>query len=149
MVGSGLGAAGTPRETTEVSNSEYFGDPIYTYSLRQGINDGFLAPYRVVRVGLNIDLEGWRPPKGYLDKYSIRESVADGTTVPLHYQLAPNDLLVDRETLEAKFLSLAEAEGLSDVEELNAILDGAVELKEMMKMPIPWNQPPAGHVTRR
>ena len=63
-----IGLTATSKETETVSNIEYFGDPIYTYSLRQGINDGFLAPYRVVRVGLNIDLEGWRPPKGYLDK---------------------------------------------------------------------------------
>lgn len=63
-----IGLTATPKETETVSNIEYFGDPIFTYSLRQGINDGFLAPYRVVRVGLNVDLEGWRPPKGYLDK---------------------------------------------------------------------------------
>lgn len=63
-----IGLTATPKETEEISNIEYFGDPIYTYSLKQGINDGFLAPYRVVRIGLNIDLEGWRPPAGYLDK---------------------------------------------------------------------------------
>jgi type I restriction enzyme R subunit len=63
-----IGLTATPKETEAVSNIEYFGDPVYTYSLKQGINDGFLAPYRVVRVGLNIDLEGWRPPAGYLDK---------------------------------------------------------------------------------
>jgi type I restriction enzyme R subunit len=63
-----LGLTATPKETNEISNIEYFGDPIYTYSLKQGIDDGFLAPYRVVRVGLNVDLEGWRPPKGKLDK---------------------------------------------------------------------------------
>ncbi len=63
-----FGLTATPKETSEVSNIEYFGEPLYTYSLRQGINDGFLAPYRVVRVGLNIDLEGWRPPEGFLDK---------------------------------------------------------------------------------
>ena len=72
-------------------------------------------------------------PQGYLDKYSIAESVEDGTTVRLNYALAPSDLRVDRETLENKFLSLAETEGVSDIEELNAILDRAVELKEMMK----------------
>lgn len=71
--------------------------------------------------------------QGYLDKYSIAESIEDGTTVRLNYALAPSDLLVDKETLEKEFLSLAEAEGLSDQEELNAILDRAVELKEMMK----------------
>ncbi len=63
-----IGLTATPKETKETSNTEYFGDPVYTYSLKQGIEDGFLAPYRVVRIGLNIDLEGWRPPKGYLDK---------------------------------------------------------------------------------
>lgn len=63
-----LGMTATPKETNEISNIEYFGDPIYTYSLKQGIDDGFLAPYRVVRVGLNVDLEGWRPEKNKLDK---------------------------------------------------------------------------------
>ena len=65
-------------------------------------------------------------PVGYLDKYAIAESIEDGTTVPLNYALAPSDLQVDRETLEREFLSLAEAEGMSDVEELNAILNRAV-----------------------
>ena len=73
--------------------------------------------------------------EGYLDKYSIAESIADGTTVKLNYALAPSDLTVDKEVLEKRFLSLAEAEGVSDIEELNAILDRAVELKEMMKAP--------------
>lgn len=63
-----IGLTATPRETNTVSNIEYFKEPIYTYSLKQGIDDGFLAPYRVVRVGLNIDLEGWRPEDGKLDK---------------------------------------------------------------------------------
>ena len=56
-----IGLTATPKETKEVSNIEYFGDPIYTYSLRQGISDGFLAPYKVVRIGLDKDLDGWRP----------------------------------------------------------------------------------------
>ena len=63
-----IGLTATPKETNEVSNSEYFGDPLYTYSLKQGIDDGFLAPYRVVRVNLNIDAEGWRPEQGKTDK---------------------------------------------------------------------------------
>ncbi|MBW1946873.1 MAG: type I restriction endonuclease subunit R [Deltaproteobacteria bacterium] len=78
---------------------------------------------------------GKEDEKGYLDKYSIRESVQDGTTVPLHYQLAPNDLLVDRETLEKEFLDLAEAEGVSDIEELNKVLERAVTLRNMLKNP--------------
>ncbi len=73
--------------------------------------------------------------EGYLDKYSIAESIADGTTVKLNYALAPSDLTVDKDVLEKRFLSLAESEGVSDIEELNAILDRAVELKEMMKSP--------------
>lgn len=63
-----IGLTATPRETNTVSNTEYFNEPIYTYSLKQGIDDGFLAPYRVIRIGLNIDLEGWRPEDGKLDK---------------------------------------------------------------------------------
>jgi len=62
-----IGLTATPKETKEVSNIEYFGNPIYTYSLKQGIDDGFLAPYKVLRVGLNIDLEGWRPQNGKTD----------------------------------------------------------------------------------
>jgi type I restriction enzyme R subunit len=71
--------------------------------------------------------------QGYLDKYSIRESIADGTTVPLHYALAPNDLLVDQETLDREFLSLAELEGVSDPEQLNAVLERTVTLRNMLK----------------
>ena len=63
-----IGLTATPKETNEVSNIEYFGEPLYTYSLKQGIDDGFLAPYKVLRVGLNIDLEGWRPEATKLDK---------------------------------------------------------------------------------
>lgn len=63
-----IGLTATPKETSEVSSSEYFGDPLYTYSLKQGIDDGFLAPYKVIKVTLDIDAEGWRPPKGFKDK---------------------------------------------------------------------------------
>ncbi len=64
-----IGMTATPRETKEISNSDYFGKPIYTYSLRKGIDDGFLAPYKVVRIDLDKDLEGWRPDKGMEDKH--------------------------------------------------------------------------------
>tara|TARA_R110002072_G_scaffold284396_2_gene448438 strand:- start:30798 stop:33194 length:2397 start_codon:yes stop_codon:yes gene_type:complete len=64
-----IGLTATPKETKAVSNIDYFGEPIYTYSLRQGIEDGFLAPYKVVRIDLDRDLEGWRPDKGMRDKY--------------------------------------------------------------------------------
>jgi len=62
-----LGLTATPKESSEVSNTSYFGEPVYVYSLKQGIEDGFLAPYKVIRVGLDKDLEGWRPPKGKTD----------------------------------------------------------------------------------
>jgi len=62
-----IGLTATPKETDEVSNIQYFGEPVYTYSLKQGIEDGFLAPYKVIRVGLDIDLEGWRPELGKKD----------------------------------------------------------------------------------
>lgn len=62
-----IGMTATPKETKALSNIEYFGEPIYTYSLKQGIDDGFLAPYKVLRVGMNIDLEGYRPERGKTD----------------------------------------------------------------------------------
>lgn len=64
-----VGLTATPKETDEVSNIEYFGEPVYTYSLKQGIEDGFLAPYKVVRVDIDVDLQGWRPTKGQVDKH--------------------------------------------------------------------------------
>ena len=64
-----VGLTATPKETDEVSNTDYFGDPVYTYSLKEGIEDGFLAPYKVVRVDLDVDLQGWRPTKGQTDKH--------------------------------------------------------------------------------
>lgn len=63
-----IGLTATPKETKDVSNMEYFGEPVYTYSLKQGISDGFLAPYKVVRITTSVD-EGWRPTHGLLDKY--------------------------------------------------------------------------------
>jgi len=63
-----IGMTATPKETKYVSNIDYFGDPVYSYSLKQGIEDGFLAPYKVIKVHLNVDVEGYRPEKGKLDK---------------------------------------------------------------------------------
>lgn len=64
-----IGLTATPKETKDISSSTYFGEPIYTYSLKQGIDDGFLAPYKVIRIGLDKDLEGYRPTKGKIDIY--------------------------------------------------------------------------------
>ncbi len=66
-----IGLTATPKETETVSSTEYFGEPLYTYSLKEGIQDGFLAPYKVLRVGLNVDLEGWRPEFGKTDKQGL------------------------------------------------------------------------------
>ena len=76
---------------------------------------------------------GCEDDRGYLHKYSIAESIEDGTTLPLYYQLAPNEMLVPHETLDKEFLSLAEAEGVADIDELNKILERAVNLKNFLK----------------
>jgi type I restriction enzyme, R subunit len=83
--------------------------------------------------------------RGYLDKYSIAQSIEDGTTVPLNYSLSPSELLVDRETLDKEFLSLVDAQGMSDVDELNRILDKAVTLRNMLKNKVRMQQV-AAHV---
>lgn len=62
-----LGMTATPKETKYVSNIHYFGDPVYTYSLKQGILDGFLAPYKVINVHIDVDVDGYRPEQGTLD----------------------------------------------------------------------------------
>jgi type I restriction enzyme R subunit len=64
-----VGLTATPKETTDVSTTHYFGEPVYTYSLKQGIEDGYLAPYKVVRIDLDKDVAGWRPEKGKKDKH--------------------------------------------------------------------------------
>lgn len=69
-----IGLTATPKETTTVSNIDYFGEPIYSYSLKQGIQDGFLAPYKVIRIDIDRDVLGWRPESGQLDM--------DGNVVP-------------------------------------------------------------------
>ena len=76
---------------------------------------------------------GCEDDQGYLHKYSIADSIEDGTTLPLYYQIAPNEMLVPHETLDKEFLSLAEAEGVADIEELNRILERAVNLKNFLK----------------
>ncbi len=76
---------------------------------------------------------GCEDDKGYLHKYSIADSIEDGTTLPLFYNLAPNAMRVPHETLDEEFLSLAESEGVADIEELNKILERAVNLKNFLK----------------
>lgn len=78
---------------------------------------------------------GKEDEKGYLDKYSISESIEDKTTLPLKYTLAPNEVRVKSELLEKEFFSLMESEGISDIDELNKILDKAVNIKTFLKSP--------------
>lgn len=76
---------------------------------------------------------GIEDDQGYLHKYSISDSIEDGTTLPLFYGMAPNELLVPKEILEKEFLNLAEAYGVNDIEELNKILERAVNTKNFLK----------------
>ncbi len=64
-----IGLTATPKETKYISNIHYFGEPVFTYSLKQGIQDGFLAPFKVIKIDIDKDLEGWRPSPGERDKY--------------------------------------------------------------------------------
>jgi len=76
---------------------------------------------------------GCEDDQGYLHKYSIAESIEDGTTLPLYYNLAPNEMLVPHDIMEKEFLALAESEGIADIEELNKILERAVNLRNFLK----------------
>lgn len=89
-----IGLTATPKESDDVSSSGYFGPPVYTYSLRQGIDDGFLAPYKVIRVSLDKDLEGWRPDPGMVDDYGNEIEERD-------YNVTDYDrnLIIDERTL--------------------------------------------------
>jgi type I restriction enzyme, R subunit len=91
-----VGLTATPKETKDVSNTEYFGEPIYTYSLRQGIEDGYLAPYKVIRVDLDKDVFGWRPPAGMVDKHGnvIEDRVYNATDMNRSLVLEQRDALV-------------------------------------------------------
>ncbi|UGQ55342.1 DEAD/DEAH box helicase family protein (plasmid) [Rhodococcus qingshengii] len=64
-----IGLTATPKETSDTSNITYFGEPVFTYSLKQGIDDGYLAPYKVVRIDIDKDVTGWRPEAGKTDKH--------------------------------------------------------------------------------
>lgn len=96
-----IGMTATPKEDGVTSNAKYFGKPIYTYSLKQGIDDGFLAPYRVIRVNIDIDVTGYRPEKGKLDAY--------GQEIPdqiFNQKDFDRNMIIDDRTLKvAKYVS--------------------------------------------
>ncbi len=97
-----IGLTATPKETKEVSNIDYFGEPVYTYSLKQGIEDGFLAPYKVVRVDIDRDLQGWRPSKGQLDALGqeIEDRIYNQKDFDRHLVLKKRTELVARRITE-------------------------------------------------
>ncbi|MGK0489065.1 MAG: type I restriction enzyme R subunit [Candidatus Endobugula sp.] len=87
-----IGLTATPKETKDISNISYFGEPVYTYSLKQGIDDGFLAPYKVIRINTTVD-DGWRPTSGLIDKYG--NEVADRIYNTKDYD---RNLIIDERT---------------------------------------------------
>ena len=91
-----VGLTATPKETLDTSNSDYFGEPIYTYSLKQGIEDGFLSPYKVVRVDLDKDTFGWRPTQGMTDKHGhlIEDRIYNATDMNRKLVLEQRDQVV-------------------------------------------------------
>ncbi len=91
-----VGLTATPKETKDVSNIHYFGEPIYTYSLKQGIEDGFLAPYKVIRVDLDKDTFGWRPTAGMTDNKGqlIEDRVYTGRDMNRKLVMEPRDAVV-------------------------------------------------------
>ena len=97
-----LGLTATPKETKEISSSECFGDPLYTYSLKQGIDDGFLAPYKVIKVTLDIDAEGWRPSAGFKDKEGklVEDRIYNRTDFDRHIIVEERRQLVARKVTE-------------------------------------------------
>ncbi len=97
-----IGLTATPKETAYVSNVDYFGPPVYTYSLKQGIEDGFLAPYKVIRIDLDKDLTGWRPEKDKKDKYgqTVEDRIYNQTDFDRSLVLEKRTELVARKTSE-------------------------------------------------
>lgn len=97
-----IGMTATPKETKEISSTEYFGDPLYTYSLKQGIDDGFLAPYKVIKVTIDIDAEGWRPPAGFKDREGkpVEDRIYNRTDFDKHIIVEERRQLVARKITE-------------------------------------------------
>ena len=89
-----IGLTATPKETKDVSNTDYFGEPVYTYSLKQGIEDGYLAPYKVIRVDLDKDTFGWRPTAGMTDKHghAIEDRIYTGADMNRKLVLEQRDV---------------------------------------------------------
>lgn len=125
-----IGLTATPKETKDISTQSYFGEPIYTYSLRQGIEDGFLAPYKVIRIVLDRDVEGYRPEIGKTDKY--------GNEVPdriYNTKDFDRDLVIDERTeLVAKKITeyMKETDRMQKAIIFCANIDHAVRMRQAL-----------------
>jgi type I restriction enzyme, R subunit len=99
---SQIGMTATPKETKYVSNIDYFGEPLYSYSLKQGIQDGFLAPYKVIKVHIDRDIEGYRPEKGDTDRYGneIEDRIYDAKDFDRHLVIDDRTKLVAKKVTE-------------------------------------------------
>lgn len=125
-----IGLTATPKETTAISTQTYFGEPIYIYSLRQGIEDGFLAPYKVIRMILDRDVEGYRPEIGKVDKYG--EEVPDRI---YNIKDFDKDLVIDERTeLVAKKITqyLKETDRMQKTIVFCADIDHAVRMRQAL-----------------
>src|SRR5271156_1362950 len=97
-----IGLTATPKETEYVSNSDYFGAPVFTYSLKQGISDGFLAPYKVIKVHIDRDVEGYRPELGQLDRdgNEVEDRIYNAKDFDRHIVLDDHTLLTAKKITE-------------------------------------------------
>ncbi len=121
-----IGLTATPKETKDISTQTYFGEPVYTYSLRQGIDDGFLAPYKVVRVTIDRDVEGYRPTEGALDVYG--NEIPD--RVYNRKDFDKNIVLDDRTKLIAKKIS----EYLKETDRMQKAIVFCVDIEHAERM---------------
>jgi type I restriction enzyme, R subunit len=131
-----IGLTATPKETKAVSNIDYFGDPIYTYSLKQGIADGFLAPYKVIRVDLDKDIDGWRPRPGQRDKYG--QSIPDR----LYNQLdMDRELVLDERTKTVAWRITQFLKGTDPFAKTIVFCEDIDHAERMRQALILWNGP--------
>ncbi|MFH1365087.1 MAG: DEAD/DEAH box helicase family protein [archaeon] len=121
-----IGMTATPKETTDVSNIDYFGDPVYKYSLKQGIEDGFLAPYRVIKVAIDKDVHGYRPKKGEKDKYG--EEIPDEIYTNREFD---RSLVIDERT---KVVAEKVSEFLKNTNRMDKTIVFCVDIEHAVRM---------------
>lgn len=122
-----IGLTATPKETTSISNIEYFGNPIYTYSLKQGIDDGFLAPYKVIRINLDKDLVGYRPEVGKVD---MNGNILDGEET--YYQADFDKKIIIDERTEA--VAKRVTEFLKNTDRFNKTIVFCIDIEHAERM---------------